>query len=61
VGRRRECFRGGGHRQKHCAEILVHALGRENAAGFLPFDDLGMDRFEALVLQSFGGRAGVRA
>ena len=51
-------FRSRGLGKKHGAIVLIDSLGRETGAGLLPFDDLGVDGFQALVFQALGRRAG---
>ena len=51
-------FRSYGRWEKNRPKVLVDALDREVGAGFLPFDDLGMDGLEAVILQTLGGCAG---
>ena len=60
MGGLQDCFRGSGRRKKHGSKVLVDSFGRETGAGFLPFDDLGVDGLETVILQALGRRAGRR-
>jgi hypothetical protein len=44
-------------RKKNGPIVLIDSFGREAGAGLLPFDDLGVDGFETVVLKALSRRA----
>src|SRR3954469_7531483 len=51
-------LRGSGLGKKDGAVVLIGSFGGETGTGLFPLDDLGMDGFQTIVLQAFGGRTG---
>jgi len=51
-----EYLRGRRLGKKDGAIVLKNSFGGEASAGFLPFDDLGVDGIQTLVLKAISGR-----